>query len=323
MSLVSVLPYGETLDYWWEKLAGQPHRRRFMAVKLLEVAAFVPNGRHNARLARDAHPITLPPVRGPLAWPSGGRIAVVVPVYARAASDLRMAERLAARLKEQSCLASSVIFVDDASPMPLELDADVVRLDVNGGPAHARNVGIRHALETQPDAIALTDMDCIPDLDWVAAIGRHFAREPGTHILSGRTDAYDRCWLGRYHEVNGTLNGRRLDDGLLYGPSCNLALRAEVCREVEFDASFPTAAAEDIDLCLRARRRGWRIEHSPEMKVRHDFGYDELPQLARMGRVWRQFRRYAKGERRLLRAHPGYGWLFEASQEIAATGTFW
>ena len=85
-----------------------------------------------------------------------------------------------------------------------------------------------------------------------------------------------------------------------------------------FDPSFPTAAAEDIDFCLRALRQGWSIAHCPQMRVDHDFGYDGLSRRARLRRLWRQFRRYAQGERRLLQAHPGYGALFEASTEIAA-----
>ena len=40
MSVISVLPYGATLDHWWEALRGEPGRLRFMAWKMVEVVAF-------------------------------------------------------------------------------------------------------------------------------------------------------------------------------------------------------------------------------------------------------------------------------------------
>jgi GT2 family glycosyltransferase len=316
VSLTAALPYGQTLDYWWEKLDGHPARRRFMTIKALEVAAFASNGRHNARVSEGADAIVFPTVREPEPWPSDPRLAVVVPIHARSAADARMAQRLVERIRAQTLAPAQIIVVDDASPWSVELAAEVIRLPANRGPAHARNVGIHRALAASPAAVALTDMDCVPTVGWLQAAAAHFAEHPLAHGISGRTDAYDQSWLGRYHELNGTLNGRSLGDGLLYGPTCNLVLRAEVCRDVAFDESFPTAAAEDIDFCLRARLRGWRFEHAAAVRVAHDFGYDGLSKPRKLNRIWRQFRRYAGGERRLLSAHPGYGRLFEVSEEI-------
>ena len=57
----------------------------------------------------------------------------------------------------------------------------------------------------------------------------------------------------------GALNGRWALPGhqeLIYGPSCNLGVRAEVLAQVRFDERFPAAAGEDYDFCHRLRRFG-------------------------------------------------------------------
>lgn len=50
--------------------------------------------------------------------------------------------------------------------------------------------------------------------------------------------------------------------------------------------------------------------------MQDDFGFDQLSPLRRVRRVWRQFKRYAHDERRLVRTHPGCGQLFGGSREI-------
>ena len=89
-----------------------------------------------------------------------------------------------------------------------------------------------------------------------------------------------------------------------------------MAREIVFDESFPAAAAEDIDLCHRADLTGWRIMHCEQARVAHDFGYDALSAPLALRRMWRAFRRYARGERLLLEKHPAYFHVFAGSKEI-------
>ena len=50
---------------------------------------------------------------------------------------------------------------------------------------------------------------------------------------------------GLYHDVCGTLNGRRLADGtLLYGCTCNLSITLAAINRLQFDTGFPDAAFE-------------------------------------------------------------------------------
>jgi hypothetical protein len=125
--------------------------------------------------------------------------------------------------------------------------------------------------------------------------------------LSGRTFSYNQNWLGEYHDLDGTLNGRRFkgSDFLLYGTTANLAITADVGRSNNFREQFPDAAAEDIEFCFRALSKGFGIRHADTMVVHHDYGYNGTP-FGNLIKFCRQFQKYGKGER-VLRVHsPDY-----------------
>ncbi len=72
---------------------------------------------------------------------------------------------------------------------------------------------------------------------WLGVMERAQRRKPG--IVAGRTMASaPGTHVGLYHNVCGTLNGRRLSDGsMLYGCTCNLSLDLGRVAQ-DFDASF-------------------------------------------------------------------------------------
>lgn len=321
MSCLTLFPFGHTLDYWWESLRGEPDRLRFLMTKMIELHAFRANFRRNKRRPQPATPPTFQYRQGNNGLTTDARVAVVVPALLRTTHD---GETLAALLEalERQSRTHRVIVVDDGSPRPIVAPERVMtcRLKRNVGPAAARNRGIAIALAEGAEVIALTDADCLPEPGWLQEFVDTFITMPDAHLLSGNTRAYDRGWFGRYHERNGTLNGRRFadTDALLYGPTCNLAGTASVFSALRFDEAFPSAAAEDIEFCYRANGMGFRIVHCPRAIVEHDFGYHRLPAHHALIRFWRQFRRYAEGEPRLLDRHPDYLAAFGRSVEIPA-----
>ncbi|MCJ7801562.1 MAG: hypothetical protein MUP82_04305, partial [Candidatus Marinimicrobia bacterium] len=123
--------------------------------------------------------------------------------------------------------------------------------------------------------IAFTDVDCILEKNWVQAIVDAYQQDPGFHILSGNTLSFDRGWLGIYHEINGTLNGRKFIglDRLLYGATANLAITATVAKNVRFNEAFREPACEDVEFCFRANEKGFGIRQVHEMMVEHNYGY--------------------------------------------------
>lgn len=323
MSFVSALPFADTFAYWWRELDGDPGRMRFMTLKALEISAFLGNRLSRRDEARHAPcpPLATVEPQPPNVVPADPLVAIVVPVYCRSDRDARLVGALLDGIARQTHACRTLI-IDDGSPRAASWrDVEVIRLDRNSGPAAARNRGLGRATELGADVVAFLDVDCVPSPDWIAKLVAAFHADRRAHAISGATWSRDRSSLGRYQERNGTLNGRRLrgQHRLLYGPTCNLAVCGEIARSLRFDESFRIAAAEDIDFCYRANQLGWSIHHAADAVVWHDYGYDDLGPVGRVGRLWGQFRRYARGERLLLRKHPEYHRDFEGSTEIRCT----
>ncbi len=241
----------------------------------------------------------------------------VLPAYLRTPRDAAWLARGVEALLQQPEI-ERVVVVDDASPVrPPRLTGrvEVLALARNAGPAAARNRGIERALELGARAVLFTDHDCVCQPGWAAAL---LAALGAGHVAaSGVTRSLGRSWLDRYQDWAGALNGRWAlpgHDTLLYGPSCNLAVRSDAVSRVRFDERFPTAAGEDYDFCHRLRRLG-TIAFAPGAVVRHDFGYPGT--LRGLPRFLRQVRRYAAADALLWEKHPE---LRDLRSEACAAG---
>jgi GT2 family glycosyltransferase len=180
--------------------------------------------------------------------------------------------------KEQSVPFEHIYLVDDASPLCYHVASleglEYVRLPSNGGPARARNVGIQKALMNHAEHLLFTDHDCILEKTWNEQMTK-FLRTTSFGAVGGRTYSWGNTLLDYYHDINGTLNGKWLlpdRKELWYMPSLNFGMKAEVAMEFTFDERFPTAAGEDVDLCLRLRSR-YMIGFCSGAKLWHDYGY--------------------------------------------------
>jgi len=330
MSSLVYLPMGQSLDYWYLRLSNHQRRNAFILTKVLELVTY------KARRLRSPWPIAAGTRRRPSsAEPDPLRVrptlvrhgvsdadeaTVVIPVHACRAEDIEMLERLLDRLASQS-ERPTVVVVNDGSTfaLPSRSEVKVLSTDQCRGPAAARNLGIEWALQSGAKVVFFTDADCLPEVDWIETGLRRFRANPFMHLVSGCTRALDRSWLGRYHDINGTLNGRRFAGTklLLYGPTCNLAATAEVLQAVRFHESFTRAACEDIHFCFGAYRRGFLIHHAEDMMVRHDFGYDRATRLGAIRRFSSMFSRYAESEALLVEHIPDYHDYFVQTVEIS------
>lgn len=229
----------------------------------------------------------------------------VIPAYLVHPHESSQLQRCVAALCAQP-LVRRVLVVDDGSPLPfppLPPSVELLRQDRNRGPAAARNRGLVRALELDPDAVLFTDVDCIPTPGWAEAMQAQL-RAVGVVAAGGVTRSHGSTMLDRYHDFNGTLNGRWLGPdraGLMYAPSCNLAVRASALAGVRFDERFPTAAGEDVDFCVRLRLRG-TIALAPRAIVHHDFGYGST--WAGLTRFLGVFQRYGEADPLLWELHP-------------------
>jgi mycofactocin glycosyltransferase len=126
---------------------------------------------------------------------------LVIPVRDRAA--------VLARALEGVQLAGTVIVVDDGSrdasgQVAREAGAEVVRRDVPGGPAAARNAGLAAAAAS---IVAFVDSDCEPQPGWLDSVLPHFA-DPVVGAVAPRITGppRPRAAVARYEHVRSPLD---------------------------------------------------------------------------------------------------------------------
>lgn len=322
MSSLANLPYGEILDYWFEKLQNKPYRNRFLLTKAIEVLSF--KNKSNNGVVRDKK-INIESLLNLQSTcnlvPEKPITAIVIPAYIRNEFDVFCLKRLINTLQNQTVKPDHIIVVDDNSPIAYTIDSNIelLMLDKNHGPARARNMGMDIALSLNNDVILFTDVDCIPAINWVEEMVRAFHAKPSCNLVSGNTKSHNKTWLGLYHEINGTLNGRvfKKQNNLLYGPTCNLSISRRVAELLRFNEDFPNAAGEDIEFCFRALHSNFKIAFCEKAIINHDFGYGKNP-YHNLKKFCRQFSRYGMGERVLLQKIPDYYSYFNQTNEISA-----
>ncbi len=195
------------------------------------------------------------------------RVAVVVSAYDRAA----LLPALVEALQAQTLTGFEALLVDNGSrdgthDELLRLTAGddrfrVLRIDVNRGPARARNLAWRTA--TAP-LVAFTDDDCAPRLDWLE---RLVAAAAEADIVQGRTvpapdpPGHRPGWFDRSQRIE-RWSGRY--------ETCNLLLRRSVLEaHGGFNEQFRIAMGEDTDLGLRAAEAGARTAFAADAVVEH------------------------------------------------------
>jgi len=230
--------------------------------------------------------------------PTAEEVTVVVPVRDR---PDQLARCLAAIGR-----CAEVIVVDDGSARPEDTEkaaaatgARVVRRDVNGGPAAARNTGLVHC--TTP-YVAFVDSDCRPVAGWLDRLLPHLS-DPAAAIVAPRIIPSVQAdgWLGAYEQARSSLDlGTREApvvpcSRVAYVPSAALLARRTV---VASGFNEALVAGEDVDLVWRTWEAGWTIRYEPSALVYHD----HRPRL----RDWAG-RRYVYGTTAapLALAHPG------------------
>jgi len=318
MSTLSNLPYGIILDYWYEKLKGKPYRNKFLLTKTVEVFTFKS---HSGNGVSKHNYFDFPkPIQNTV--PDNPKVSIVIATHVKSEKDKQDLSNLILSIEKQTMQPNEVIIIDDCSPIIFTFpnNLKVERLPKNTGPAKARNIGKKIALEIGSDIIAFTDTDCILSENWISTIRQSFSEDKDFQILSGDTPAFDQGWFGTYHNINGTLNGRQFKNSekLLYGTTANLAVTKEVAELIDFNENFPIAAAEDIEFCFKANKQGFAIKYLPTMTVFHNFGYNGQF-LMNLKRFRQQFKKYGQGERILLKEIPNYYAYFERTNEIPTT----
>lgn len=246
----------------------------------------------------------------PLPWRTtrGRRVApdveIVIPAYERA----HLLDTCLASLRSASP-GVRVVVVDDASSTPAvgavaaRHGARLVRRPVNGGPAAARNTGLR---ETSASVVAFVDADCIVTPGWLDALLPHFD-DPRVGAVAPRVSprAASDGLLARHELARSALDmGPRAElvkHGAPLGflPSATLLVRRSALADdagTAFDEEM--RLGEDVDLVWRLLERGWLVRYEPAASIFHEMRLQPL--------TWARRRfEYGTSAADLDRRHPG------------------
>jgi mycofactocin system glycosyltransferase len=286
-------------------LGGAPSRLLRLgasAARLLEPGEFTVADAATAALARRlvdlgaAHP-------RPVAVPISD-VTIVVPVRDRAAL---LHQLLAALRGDPETSGLPVLVVDDGSASRAEVASVASRHSAillvhprNRGPAAARNTGLRHATSR---FVAFCDSDVVPESGWLGPLLAQFA-DPALALAAPRVVARSvgrAGWLDRYEDVRSPLDmgGREGPvvpmSPLAYVPSATLVVRRDA---VGAGFAPDLRVGEDVDLCLRLHRAGWRMRYLPASRVGHSHRTDLRSWLA-------QRASYGSSAAELALRHPG------------------
>ena len=213
--------------------------------------------------------------------------AVVVLHWGRIADTMACVASVAASSRP----AAPLVVVDNGTGVldagaiaALVPGARVITLPTNAGFTGGANVGIRHALDAGAAFVLLLNNDATlaPDaLEQLVRVATATARigAVGAKVLTAeRPDVLWAAWMRvTYRAALVELVGRGAPDGPAWNvtrdveavPGCAMLLSRDALEAVGLldDAFF--AYHEDLDWCVRARARGFRIVFAPAARVFH------------------------------------------------------
>ncbi len=194
----------------------------------------------------------------------------------------------------------------------------VLKQQRNIGVAAGFNVGVNWALAHGASYVLLLNSDAMVTPGCLAEMKRVMEKTPEAGIVSPRIlDAYkdNRIWFdGGFFNFLGYPVHRRFGwksnaDHVEYredfATGCVFLARSDVYRSAGlFDETY-FAYSEDVDLCMRAARKGWHIFHVPQAVARH------APSSSVLRNAGKWFRDYYVARNNLLlfrRQRPGFRW---------------
>lgn len=245
----------------------------------------------------------------PVAVDVSKRATVIVPARDRPDLLEHCLESLGAALP--------VVVVDDGSSDPdaiakvaAEHGARLIRREVAGGPAAARNAAIP-VVDT--DFVVMVDSDCVVPREWVERLAGHLS-DPVVGLVAPRIVPLSlRTSAQRFAATQGCLDlgdrpaSVRPLTRVAYVPSTALVARRAALLEAARDGNVFDESlryGEDVDLVWRMGAAGWRIRYEPSVKVQHE-------EPASWSSLLRRRFRYGTSAAALAQRHP------QATQPLA------
>lgn len=196
-------------------------------------------------------------------------VSIVIPVRN---SPVQLRECLE-RLQESPFLDFEVIVVDDASTdgtadVARQMQATVLSLATNAGPAAARNRGAQAA---RGDILMFLDADVLVHPDTLQRVAKAFS-DPAIDAVFGSYDAQPRAanvisqYRNLLHHFTHQVSAR---DAGTFWAGCGAVRRSVFESHGGFDAGYGRPSIEDIEFGVRLRRAGRRILLDGRIQVTH------------------------------------------------------
>ena len=164
-------------------------------------------------------------------------------------------------------------------------EVDLIEAGANLGYAGGNNLGIRRALEAGADWVVLVNNDAMVAADLVEGFEAAVRRRPDAGILAGKVYRSDRpttIWFAG-QSVNlvlgysGKPRGHNQPDGPRYGVVVDvgravgalMAVSRDTLQDVGLLDETLFAYVEDVEFCLRARKRGHAVVFAPGAHAWH------------------------------------------------------
>jgi GT2 family glycosyltransferase len=168
------------------------------------------------------------------------------------------------------------------------------------GPAAARNAALQFM---EAPVVAFTDADCVPDPTWLERLLEGY-EEAGVGAVAGAVTGHaPQNVIERYLSVAAFPTPEKPQVVREYAfptvafYTANLSVRTHVLQQLGgFDEAMPPA--DDLDICCRILKAGWKIAYAPEARVGH----------VHRSRAWvmlRRFYEYGSSRPKMLRKHCG------------------
>ena len=157
--------------------------------------------------------------------------------------------------------------IDDTAEIAKQHAVRIIRQS-NGGPAAARNAGVRSARGT---LLAFTDADCVPSTSWLRELTRPF-HNPEVVGVKGvyRTDQTGLVARFVQDEYEYKYARMRNLSAIDFVDTYSAAYRTEVfIQNGGFDESFLVPSVEDQEFSFRLARKGYRMVFEPSAVVFH------------------------------------------------------
>ena len=197
-------------------------------------------------------------------------ISVIIPVH-NGGENFR---RCLSSLKEAFPPANEIIVVadgdtDDSWKLAEAFDAQVLRIPVRRGPAHARNLGAKVA---RGDILFFIDADVVLPPDAIGKIIDVFQRQSDLVALFGSYDDSPGAnnFLSQYKNLlHHYIHQNACEEASTFWGACGAVRRDVFIMFDGFDECYRQPSIEDIELGYRIKMGGYKIQLLKTLQAKH------------------------------------------------------